>query len=121
MGIKHLLQQKDNYKLILPLVSLLTFVILFSLRFLDDNRLTSWQWVFADLNPLVIYFFLVAVFVISFLFLKVSVPVGFNGIFLFFISYAISGIFWNEPEVIIDTARYFTQAKYLELYGVNFF
>jgi 4-amino-4-deoxy-L-arabinose transferase-like glycosyltransferase len=28
---------------------------------------------------------------------------------------------WGVPEVIVDTARYFIQAKYLELYGIGYF
>jgi 4-amino-4-deoxy-L-arabinose transferase-like glycosyltransferase len=33
----------------------------------------------------------------------------------------LAAFFWREPEVIIDTSRYFTQAKYLELYGPVYF
>lgn len=121
MGINRFSFKQDNYKLIFLLVSLLTFVILFSLRSLDDNRLTSWQWVFAGVNPLLIYLLLAAGFLISFLTLKVSVPARYSGFFLFSGSFAVSMLFWNEPEVIIDAARYFTQAKYLELYGVKYF
>jgi hypothetical protein len=30
-------------------------------------------------------------------------------------------VFWKEPEVIVDISRYFTQAKYLEIYGIKYF
>jgi len=40
---------------------------------------------------------------------------------LFASSFVAAALFWGEPEVIVDTARYFTQAKYLELHGVGFF
>jgi hypothetical protein len=33
----------------------------------------------------------------------------------------VSTIFWREPEVIVDTSRYFTQAKHLEIYGIKYF
>jgi 4-amino-4-deoxy-L-arabinose transferase-like glycosyltransferase len=28
---------------------------------------------------------------------------------------------WSEPETVVDSARYFTQAKYLELHGASYF
>lgn len=40
---------------------------------------------------------------------------------LFCISFAMSAYFWSLPEAIIDSSRYFTQAKHLELYGVSYF
>ncbi|HUO76034.1 MAG TPA: glycosyltransferase family 39 protein, partial [Thermodesulfovibrionales bacterium] len=33
----------------------------------------------------------------------------------------LAALFWRVPEVIVDASRYFTQAKYLELYGIEFF
>jgi hypothetical protein len=42
-------------------------------------------------------------------------------VFLFFFSFAAGMVFWSEPEVIVDTSRYFTQAKHLEIYGVKYF
>jgi 4-amino-4-deoxy-L-arabinose transferase-like glycosyltransferase len=44
-----------------------------------------------------------------------------NGSFLFGSSFVVAGIFWGEPEVIVDASRYFVQAKYLELYGIGYF
>lgn len=121
MGNREPLPKTGNYALFISLVSLLTFVVLFSLRALDDNRLTSWQWVFPVSDPLAIYLLLVAGHLACFFLLKVKLPDSYNGIFLFLVSFVIAGVFWSEPEVILDTARYFTQAKYLELYGVHYF
>ncbi len=121
MGNKEPLPKTGNYALFISLVSLLTFVVLFSLRTLDDNRLTSWQWVFPGSDPLVIYLLLVAGHLACFFLVKLKLPDSYNGIFLFLASFVIAGVFWSEPEVILDTARYFTQAKYLEFYGVQYF
>ncbi len=41
--------------------------------------------------------------------------------FLFFISFAISAIFWKVPEVIVDTSRYFTQTNLLVIYVIGYF
>ena len=40
---------------------------------------------------------------------------------LFIVSFAVSAMFWQEPEMIVDASRYFTQAKHLELYGFGYF
>ncbi|MGC2061435.1 MAG: glycosyltransferase family 39 protein [Thermodesulfovibrionales bacterium] len=40
---------------------------------------------------------------------------------LFVCSYGLGMLFWNEPELILDASRYFTQAKHLELSGPVFF
>ena len=42
-------------------------------------------------------------------------------LFLFTFSFAISSLFWREPEIILDASRYFTQAKHLEVYGAGYF
>ena len=41
--------------------------------------------------------------------------------FLFLSSFVVSMVFWKEPEVILDASRYFTQAKYLKVYGIKYF
>ncbi len=40
---------------------------------------------------------------------------------LFVCSYGLGILFWEEPELILDASRYFTQAKHLELSGPDFF
>lgn len=44
-----------------------------------------------------------------------------KGLYLFVLSYCAIIPFWFEPEVIVDTSRYFTQAKYVEIYGLRYF
>jgi hypothetical protein len=42
-------------------------------------------------------------------------------VFLFLFSFVTTAIFWTEPELIMDASRYFTQAKHLEVYGIEYF
>ncbi|GMR18811.1 MAG: hypothetical protein BMS9Abin33_1254 [Gammaproteobacteria bacterium] len=115
---------QNNDILLIVLVSLLTlttFLALFVLRSLDDNRLTSWQWTVAGVDMFTMPFVLVIGIFLAFLLSNVSLPVRKPAIWLFIISFSASAIFWGEPEVIVDVSRYFVQAKYLELYGVGYF
>ncbi len=110
-------------RLIISFLTLITPFILLISRSLDDNRLTSWKWVFTDPNiPLFFLLFLLAL-IAAFLCATISLGSGENRypVFLFISSFALSTLFWHQPEVIIDVSRYFTQAKYLETHGLKFF
>ena len=113
---------KEYYSyLLVTLVVLSIFFVQFIFRHADDNRLTSWEWTFAtvDLKLFVAVFILgiiPAYFLSRFSFLQLR-----PATFLFLLSFTASIIFWGEPEVIVDTSRYFTQAKHLEIYGIKYF
>ncbi len=115
--------QNENMLLtaLVSLLTLTTFFALFALRSLDDNRLTSWQWTVAGANTLTILFMLVIGIFLAYLLSTISLPARKPAVWLFVSSFAVSAVFWVEPEVIVDTSRYFIQAKYLELYGVGYF
>lgn len=101
--------------------SLFLFYVLYRLRSLDDSRLTSWADVFFVVRPLhtgvLLCFSLAAAFMLSRFALVERNPSA----ALFILSFAVSALFWQEPEMIVDASRYFTQAKHLELYGFNYF
>lgn len=106
---------------LISLLTLTTFVGLFVLRSLDDNRLTSWRWTFAGTDIVPIFLVLAAGIVVAYAVSRVSFPQRGRAAMLFVASFAAAALFWGEPEVIVDAARYFMQAKYLELYGVGYF
>ena len=106
---------------VISLLTLLTCLILYYARSLDDNRLSSWQWCFKDRSALGILLAVSAGCVLSYCLTAVSVRIRNRGAVLFFVSFVSASFFWSEPEVIVDASRYFTQAKYLELYGIRFF
>ncbi|HWR71689.1 MAG TPA: glycosyltransferase family 39 protein, partial [Nitrospirota bacterium] len=107
--------------LLFSFLALLTFGVQYASRGLDDNRLTSWQWVFSHTHPGMIAALIAAGCAAAYLAARSSFPDRRPLAFLILLSYGTGAVFWSEPEVIVDTARYFTQAKHLELYGVTFF
>jgi hypothetical protein len=118
--------KKIDYTLIISLFSISTFPILFFFRAIDDNRLTSWTWVFKDIYAIKIYLILILGTILAYVLSKVNPPSppfikGGMGGFLFLFSFLIVIPFWRESEVIIDSSRYFTQAKHLKVYGIGYF
>jgi len=113
--------KRNNYIFLISFLILFTFVVLFLLRDLDDNRLTNWGWAFLYADPARI--FLILIFSILSAYFLLSLPFidKHPALFLFGFSFAISSLFWREPEVILDASRYFTQAKHLEVYGIEKF
>jgi 4-amino-4-deoxy-L-arabinose transferase-like glycosyltransferase len=113
----------------LILLSYLTLLciplLLFTFRWLDDNRLVSWVWGFSQSQffsllavlALVLSFVMVLLFVIE----NKQWRISENVVSLTFVSFLMSMPFWQIPEIIIDSARYFTQAKYVALNGVGYF
>lgn len=95
--------------------------LLFLLRGFDDNRLVSWRWVFApsDLVPLlsILAFGLFLAWWASRIPWNARLVVPLLGLPAFLGCVPL----WSEPEVIVDAARYFVQAKHLALYGIGHF
>lgn len=93
----------------------------FALRALDDNRLTSWRWVFADWNPVALFGLALAAAALG----QVTARLPLGGrraeAVLFLSALAAALPFWREPEVIVDAARVFTQAKHVEALGAGGF
>ncbi len=111
----------NNRLFIISLLAIVTFLLQFIFRSFDDNRLTSWQWAFQNIDAAGIYLILSAGFVPVFFISKISLSVRYYPLFLFVAAFIAAAFFWTEPEVIVDSSRYFTQAKHLELYGVGYF
>lgn len=138
--------RNSNRFLIPPLLTIISFLILFIFRSWDDNRLTSWHWVFGHADPVKVFVALTTgcgfITLLAWLAWRRSLrgplplsremnadpqfPVAAYvtrlSPFVIFIVYFICTIFfWRMPEVNIDASRYFTQAKHLELFGVRYF
>ena len=113
--------KRTDYFLLTSLITLLIFPVQYVFRHLDDNRLTSWKWVFPGHDPAVIFLILVAGVIAAYLLSRYSFPERYPAVFLLAASYLSALFFLREPEVIIDASRYFTQAKHLEEYGIKYF
>ena len=103
------------------LLSLAAFLTLFLFRAQDDNRLTSWRWVFTDADVFWITPVLAGGLFLAAALVSVPFPGRRPAGVLFVCSFALAAVFWGEPEVIVDASRYFTQAKHIERYGLEYF
>ncbi|MBI4455523.1 MAG: glycosyltransferase family 39 protein [Acidobacteria bacterium] len=106
---------------IISLLLLLPFPTLYIFRTMDDNRLTSWRWVFDGVDVANIFLILTLGILLALVFSKVSFPERHPATFLLLVSFAMAAPFWKEPEIILDSSRYFTQAKHIEIYGIEYF
>ncbi|KPK00872.1 MAG: hypothetical protein AMK71_07635 [Nitrospira bacterium SG8_35_4] len=115
-----LLRRNDSF-ILLSLTAFLIPVTLFVFRHLDDNKLTGWSWAFAGTDVSVFYFTIVIGLMAAFFLSKVSMMERFPVASLMTLTGITCILFWTEPEVIVDTSRYFTQAKHLSEYGIEYF
>jgi 4-amino-4-deoxy-L-arabinose transferase-like glycosyltransferase len=113
--------KKYRQSLLIALCTLAAFYLQYIFRSFDDNRLTSWKWAFAGIDLSWFIPVLIVLIIISYLLFRSSFTEKRPALFLLVLSFGVTSIFWKLPEVIIDTSRYFTYAKHLELYGVKYF
>jgi 4-amino-4-deoxy-L-arabinose transferase-like glycosyltransferase len=111
-------ERKIGHQLAIALLALAVFVLLFVTRAVDDNRLTSWRWVFGAVGAGRVYILLAGGVLIAWFLSRFRLP---SPGALFAASFALAAVFWQQADQIVDTSRYFTQAKHLELYGVGYF
>jgi 4-amino-4-deoxy-L-arabinose transferase-like glycosyltransferase len=107
--------------LAISFAALAALPLLYILRFLDDNRLTSWQWVMGDGGIGSMYLFVIPAILLAFGLARFDFPERLQSLFLFCAAFGITILLWDIPEVLLDASRYFVQAKYLALYGPRFF
>jgi len=117
------LKQQENilWMVLISLCTLATMLGLYNLRALDDNRLTSWWWVFNGIGPFTFFLTLVLGITLAFGTSRLSFRARNAVPLLFLVSFFSTASLWQQPEVIIDAARHFMQAKYLELNGIGYF
>ena len=113
--------RENCYKILFSFLAFFIYSALFFARSYDDNRSTSWQDVFTVANPVNVFYLLSICIPAVWLLSKLSFPERYPSFFLFCSSFTIAAFFWSVPEAVVDTSRYFMQAKHLELYGAGFF
>ncbi|MBI5042960.1 MAG: glycosyltransferase family 39 protein [Nitrospirae bacterium] len=106
---------------LIALLTFFSFLIPFTLRAIDDNRLTSWLWAFSSVNITWFSLIIISGIILAYILTRVSFPKLNPSVFLFLLSFISVMPFWKLPEVIVDASRYFTQAKHLEVYGIEYF
>ena len=109
--------RKHESILLLSFFTLLCFPILYTCRFLDNNTLSSWRWVFDGVSVPLAMALLLAVLILAYFF-SLKVPLEkYPRLTLFMLSVLAVLPLWSEPELLVDSGRYFLQAKYLSQYG----
>lgn len=104
--------------LIIAFFTLLSFPVLYLCRFLDNNTLTSWQWVFAGASvPRLMALLLGALAGAYLVAAKVDLLRHHRPTLILLSILAVAPL-WSEPELLIDSGRYFLQAKYLAVHGL---
>jgi len=115
------LSRRADYFILVSLIAFLVPVTLFVFRHLDDNKLTSWNWAFAGADVSAFYFSIVIGLLAAFFLSKLSFIERHPVASLMTLTGITCIFFWTEPEVIVDTSRYFTQARHLSEYGIEYF
>jgi hypothetical protein len=104
-----------------PFFTVAVFYGQYFFRHFDDNRLTSWKWAFMDVDLVLFVPVLLLGTILAYGLSKITLIYKKPLLPLLSFSFITAAIFWKEPEVIVDISRYFTQAKYLENYGIQYF
>jgi hypothetical protein len=107
--------------LTISLVALVSYILAYAFRYFDNNALTSWYWVFMAVDFKIVFLFLVFGVAFSYGVAKASFPEVNPAGFLFVVSFALGALFWRSPETIMDTSRYFIDAKMIKEFGVLYF
>ena len=102
-------------------VALATFFTLWLFRAYDDNRLVSWSWALADTGAVELLSLLVLALAAAVMLSRRQPAMRATPVILFVLAWFAALPFWSAPEPIVDTARYFTQAKHLALHGPAYF
>lgn len=109
--------ERTDQLLIIAFLAVLAFPLLYAGRVLDNNTLTSWQWVFRQGGVLELFLLVAAVVIVMFPLSAVEPDPRLHTRILFLAALLAVVPLRNEPEVILDASRYFSQAKYLALHG----
>ena len=107
-------------RLLVALLAFGTVAALWVFREADDNRLTSWSWIFGGASPIRLYAATAVAIALASLAARRPLRLR-GGLALFAGACAAAACFWGTPEVIVDAARYFAAAKHLELHGLGDF
>lgn len=105
------------WPLLASLLALGAMLTLFALRPLDDNRLTSWLWVFQPMDGARLAFWLVVAVLLATIAGAAPLQWLWRGPVLAACAFGTSALLWPTPEVIVDAARHFAQAKAVSQLG----
>jgi len=112
---------RTEWLLLILFLTLLLFPLQYISRSLDMSTLTSWRWVFTDKGPATVFLLLLPALLLAVPLSSSGLPEKHPAVSLFLLSVLSCLPFINSPEYLLDSARYFLQAKYLKMHGINAF
>ncbi len=120
----HLQHRFGWHRFVIPGIICLIGIIIplaqYYFRRFDDNTFTSWHMIFSATSSFNYFFVFLGGVLSALILFKIRLPLP-RALFLFLACFVAAAFFWSMPEVNTVSARYVTQAKYLELYGVRYF
>ncbi len=107
--------------LLLSFLLLFCFALLYAYRTFDDNTLTSWRWTVGAIGVQRLLLLLVLSLFFSSLLTRCRF-LDTHPVPLLVLAAILAVLpLWQEPELLLDSGRYFLQAKSLSQHGVLFF
>ncbi|MEJ2688942.1 MAG: glycosyltransferase family 39 protein [Deltaproteobacteria bacterium] len=104
--------------LVVGFFALLLFPLLYLARELDNNVLTSWQWTIAREN-FAFFFLAFCILVLTVFVVAKNIPLEKIGHpLLALLAFLVVVPMWIAPEMMLDSGRYFLQARYLTEHGL---
>lgn len=112
---------KTESILLAGFISAVSVPLLYMARALDSNTLSSWRWILNSNSIGVIFSFSLLAAAGSYLLSRTALFERHPLFWLFLLSFLLSASLWQEPELLLDSGRYFLQAKQLSEYGPAYF
>ena len=114
-------QSRNLTAILIALLTLNTLFVLYIFRIYDDNRLLSWQWVFANNEVYITGLILLIGLFLSWWLTGIELSQKKALVLLLCTSFMVCSVQWSQPELIVDTSRYFLQAKSIAVNGPAYF
>ena len=112
---------KTDFILLISFATLIIFPLLYLFRALDDNTLTSWRWVFSGMRIELVFGMILGGLAIALPLSTLTLSERKYPAVLLLLSFCAVIPLWGIPEVLIDTSRYFLQAKEVSVHGIGYF
>jgi 4-amino-4-deoxy-L-arabinose transferase-like glycosyltransferase len=101
------------------LIGIVIPLVQYYFRRFDDNPFTGWYLIFLT-TPRSNVLLLFSSVILAFAFFRIPFSLS-RPLFLFLACFVATVFFWSVPEINTVSARYVTQAKNLEIYGISYF
>jgi len=100
--------ERTDQLLLIAFLAVIAFPLLYAGRALDNNTLTSWQWVFRQGGVIEIFLLVAAVTIAALPLSGIEMEPRLHTGILFLAALLAVMPLWSEPELILDASRYFS-------------